>query len=148
MKNKIGNYKVKVCPQHGRYTVPNGTIDKGCPKCPKAVTPKMVGEDSEPSGETYTSKHGLVINKPKGMGDTHFKIFCSLADKDPDIMANMALGRYMPRQNGMRIHYRGRDAVRHGFQRTIIGLLSIVIMGVALYAVLWFMLQLLEASAQ
>jgi hypothetical protein len=106
----------------------------------------MVGDDDELSGESYTSKHGLVINKPKGMGDTHFKIFCSMADKDPDIMANMALGRYMPRQNGMRIHYRGRDAIRHGFWQVIGGLAAIVIMAVAIYALLYFMLQLLEAA--
>jgi len=59
--------------------------------------------------KTYTTKHGLKLNQGE-MGNTHFDIMCRMADKDPDFAENMLAGRYLPRVNGIRTVYRGKDA--------------------------------------
>ena len=77
---------------------------------PKEWTPTMVGGSKELTDEVYVSKHGLRIRRSADIGNTHWEIIKSMADKDPDLISNMHAGRYMPRCNGNRIHYRGKDA--------------------------------------
>lgn len=73
-------------------------------------TPKMVGGSDEVTDEVYVSKHGLRIRRSADIGNTHWSIIKSIADKDPDLVENMKAGRYMPRCNGVRTVYRGKDA--------------------------------------
>ena len=76
---------------------------------PTEWMPQMVGGDNEPTDEVYVSKHGLRLRRTTDMGDHHWETFKTMADRDPDLISNMKAGRYMPLQNGRRIHYRGKD---------------------------------------
>lgn len=120
------------------------TIDKGCPECHEDVIPTMVGSLPETSGECYVSKHGLKIHKTEGMSNAHFRIFCDLADKDPNIMVNMAMGRYMPRQNGFRLTYRGRDRMKYRFGKVFSLILFIFVIVFSLYAIGWVLIEIGE----
>ena len=76
---------------------------------PREVVIGPVGEDGV-TDETYTSKHGLKLRRPANISNVHWSIMKSMADKDPDLLENMHAGRYMPKCNGVRTVYRGKDA--------------------------------------
>ena len=80
------------------------------PEEKKEFTFHAVGDSNETTDETYTTKHGLTLRRSADMGNTHWSILKSMADKDPDFIENMMAGRYMPRCNGIRTVYRGKDA--------------------------------------
>ena len=84
--------------------------------------PELVGGTNEPTNETYTTKHGLTIRRSSDIGNTHWEIFKSMADRDPDLISNMKAGRYMPRANGYRTVYRGKDTGL-GIRNSILGFL-------------------------
>jgi hypothetical protein len=98
-----------------------------------------VGE-KELTEERYTSKHGLTLRRPANISNVHWSIICSMADKDPDLIENMSAGRYMPRCNGVRTVYRGKDTklgmkmafLNFLFDPVIIGLILLGILALIL----------------
>lgn len=89
----------------------------------------------------FKEKHGFIFKT--GLGeeceDEHmYDTFDRMASRDPNFKENLDAGRYMPRCNGMRVTYRGKDKWIPIKNDIITGVFYVIILGLSLYSLLFF----------